>query len=51
MPKTLRDKSKITAIECEPIGFKILKTLHPDIKNYQQTNLRKLHFQIIHLIW
>ena len=32
MPKAIKENSKIAAIECEPIGFKVLKTLHPDIK-------------------
>mgnify|MGYP006077495937 CR=1 FL=1 len=32
MTKSIKENSKVTAIECEPVAYQILKVLHPDIK-------------------
>jgi predicted RNA methylase len=51
MPKAIKENSKITAIECEPIGFKVLKTLHPDIKcinsKFEDTALPNNSFDLV----
>ena len=51
MPQAMRKSSNITAIECEPIGFKVLKTLHPDItcinSKFEDTTLPNNSFDLV----
>ena len=51
IPQAMRKNRNITAIECEPIGFKVLKTLHPDIKcinsKFEDTVLPNNSFDLV----